>query len=413
MLTTYSHTALDTFHTCPRKFKFQYIEKVDIPKRVTADTYMGNAVHRVLARLYQLGADGIVYPVDDMLSFYEQQWEKVDLELLTLTDEFHTVDDYIRMGREMLKTHYEHYQPFNQGTLLGSELNMVFTLPKTSFKVKAVIDRLWKRDDGVVEICDYKTGRSLARPHDQRFFYQMGLYQLAIRQQYPQFETIELAQYFLRLNEVVSYRMRPDELDQLTEEIRATILETIDAERLDNFPAQEGRWCHYCGYFDLCPAKRHKLMLTKKDEEAPVADKQEVPKQAYDLATRYLKTHQQAREVKAELAALKEELIRLAKEHELTTLEGETGKVTVRIDRKEKFVGKSENPGAYAELSHLARTWRLDDYFDLNTNMLMKEIYQKKRLEPEQLEQLKRYVVEKEESRVTVKLHQDIDDDEA
>jgi len=411
MLTTYSHTALDTFRTCPRKFKFQYVEKVDIPKRITADTYMGNAVHKVLARLYQLGADGIVYPVEEMIAYYEKQWEKVDRKYLTLTDEYHTVDDYIRIGREMLRNHYERYRPFNQGTLLGSELNMVFTLPDTSFRIRAVIDRLWKRDDGIVEICDYKTGRSIARPHDERFYYQMGLYQLAIQEQYPQFETIELAQYFLRTDEVVSYRMRPEELEQLTEEVRALIYATIDAERLDSFPAQEGRWCHYCGYFDLCPAKRHKLMLSREEREDNAND---VPlqQQAYDLATRYLKTHQQVSEAKAELQALRTELIQLAKEHELTTLEGETGKVVVRIDRKEKFVGKSENPTAYAELSHLARSWQLDDYFDLNTNTLMKEIYQKKRLEPEQLQQLQRFVIEKEESRVTVKLHQETENND-
>ncbi|MFQ6009417.1 MAG: RecB family exonuclease, partial [Candidatus Zixiibacteriota bacterium] len=175
MLSIYSHTALNTFRTCPRKFKFQYVEKVEVPKKLTADTYMGNAVHRVLAILYKLGEDGIVYPINDMIASYEQQWEKVDREYITLTDEYHTVDDYIRLGREMLVRHYEHYHPFNQGILLGTELNVMFTLPHTGFKIRAIIDRLWKRDDGAVEICDYKTGRTLARPQDESFFYQMGL----------------------------------------------------------------------------------------------------------------------------------------------------------------------------------------------------------------------------------------------
>jgi CRISPR/Cas system-associated exonuclease Cas4 (RecB family) len=416
MLSTYSHTALNTYRTCPRKFKFQYVEKVEVPKKVTADTYMGNAVHRVLARLYKLGADGIVYPVNDLIAFYDQQWEKVDRQYIALTDEYHTVDDYIRLGREMLVRHYEHYQPFNQGTLLGTELNIVFTLPRTgqsgdaTFKIRAIIDRLWKRDDGVVEICDYKTGRSLARPQDESFFYQMGLYQLAVRQHFPQFETIELAQYFLRSDEVVRHRMHPDELERLTEETRTSVVETINAVRLDSFPAQEGGWCHYCNYFDLCPAKRHKLMLSRLEEQEKESD-QTWQQRAYELATQYIESYRKVQSAKAELEALRAEVIELSKDQDLSTLEGATGKVTVKTDRKEKFITKSEDSQAFADLSHSARQWQLDDYFVLDTHALMKELYQKKRLSTEQMETLKQYVVEKEESRITVKLSQEIQED--
>jgi len=51
VLSTYSHSGLKTFRNCPRKFKFQYIEKPQIPKRIGAEAYLGNAVHRVLQTL--------------------------------------------------------------------------------------------------------------------------------------------------------------------------------------------------------------------------------------------------------------------------------------------------------------------------------------------------------------------------
>jgi hypothetical protein len=57
------------------------------------------------------------------------------------------------------------------------------------------------------------------------------------------------------------------------------------------------------------------------------------------------------------------------------------------------------------------REWQLDDYFVLDSNALMKELYQKKRLSTQQLETLKRFIVEKEESRVSAKLHQDLESD--
>ena len=405
MPSTYSYSALRTFRGCPRKFKFQYVDKVDIPKKVTADTYLGNVVHRVLAKLYRLGSDGIVCPLDDIMALYRGYWEEVEREYICLTNDYHTVDDYIRIGQRMLVKHYERYQPFNQGTLLGTELHLRLALPDTPFKFTAIVDKLWKRDDGVIEICDYKTGQRLVSPQDEDFFFQMGLYQLAVQENYPQFETIELAQNLLRLDEVVRHRMRPDELDRLTEEIRSAVMETIQAERLDDFPPKESRLCTYCNYFDFCPAKRHRLMLEQQEDSEKLSPQQ----QAYDLATRFLETYRRSREAKAELEALRTELIRLSKDQGLTTLQGKSGQVTVRSARREKFVTKTKDAGLFADLSHLAREWKLDDYFDLNTRALMKEVYQKKRLPPDQLEKLRAYVHETEESRVTPKFDREKD----
>jgi RecB family exonuclease len=405
MPSTYSYSALRTFRGCPRKFKFQYVDKVDIPKKVTADTYLGNVVHRVLAKLYRLGSDGIVYPLDDMIALYRGYWEKVERGYITLTDDYHAVDDYIRRGEEMLVKHYERYQPFDQGTLLGTELHLRLTLSDTPFKFTTIIDKLWKRDDGVIEICDYKTGQRLVRPQDEDFFFQMGLYQLAVQENYPQFETIELAQYLLRLDEEVHHRMHPDELDRLTEEIRSAVIETIQAERLDDFPPKESHLCTYCDYFYFCPAKRHRLMLEQQEELEELSPQQ----QAYDLATRFLETYQRSLETKAELETLRTELIRLSRDQGLTTLRGKSGQVTVKTARQEKFVTKTMDAELFADLSHLARELQLDDYFDLNTRALMKEVYQKKRLPPNQLEKLRAYVHEIEESRVTSKFDREKD----
>ncbi len=405
MLSTYSYTAIRTFRNCPCQFKFKYVDKVDVPKRVTADAYLGNVVHRVLAKLYRLGADGIVYPLDDMTTFYRSQWEKVEARAIVLTNEYQSIDDYIRRGEEMLVRHYKQYQPFDQGILLGTELPLRFSLAGTRFGYSAKIDRLWKRDDGVIEVCDYKTGQRLVRPQDDDFFFQMGLYQLAVHDNYPQFKTIELTQYLLRLDEVVSYRMRHDELERLTEELRVAVIEIIEAGRLGNFPPREGHHCTYCDYLALCPAKRHALMLEQHEHPEGLSPQQ----QAYDLANRFLETYQRSREVKAELEALKAELIELSKDQELTTLRGKSGQVTVKTTRQEKFITKSKDAELFASLSRLARELQLDNYFDLNGKALMKEVYRKKRLPPDQLEKLKKYVIEVEESRVTSKLDRDKD----
>jgi len=411
MLTTYSYSSLSCFRQCPLQFKFRYVDKIKVPRVVTPDTYLGTAVHRVLRKLYRLGADDVLIPQADALAEYHREWEKVDLSTFQVTSDYYTVDDYIRIGEKMLVRHYDKYRPFNQGALLGTEMHLSFELPQTPFKIRGYIDKLWRRDDEVVEICDYKTGQTVARPLDESYRWQMGIYELAVRAAWPQYETIELAQHFLRQDETVSCRMTADQLDELTEEIKGVILESHQAERLGSFPAQEGGHCRWCDYQDYCPAKRHEKMLAAPSTEASDEIDDDAGRWA-QLADRYLDLHQQTSATKAELDALKEEIRQLARDGGPSKLIGATGEVSVKLSLVEKFVTRGRDAKAFADLSAAARQLGLDEFFELNTRALMKELYRKQRLPSEQLDQLARYICQDEESRVTAKPYRPTDDDD-
>ncbi len=174
----YSNSSLNLFNTCPKQFEFRYVIRPDIPKVVSAHLYLGNAVHAILELAYKRGDDGVEFPLDDALAAHRAEWEKVG-DTVSIADGYYTLDDYVRIGEKMLAKHWKRYQPFNQGTLLGTELPLNFDLPGTDFRLTGKIDRLWKRDDGVVEICDYKTGQRLTRADEKSFRTQMGIYQLA------------------------------------------------------------------------------------------------------------------------------------------------------------------------------------------------------------------------------------------
>jgi putative RecB family exonuclease len=405
-LSTYSHNSLTTFRSCPRQFKFQYIEKPELPRKVSADQYLGAAVHRVLANLYKLASNGVVLPIQKALDMYLSEWEGPEMALMSVPNENMAVDDYIRNGQRMIETYYDRYQPFNQGRLLGAEMRVHFQLPNTSFKLVAIIDRLWKRDDGVVEIIDYKTGSYLPQGgRDPMFLRQMGLYQLAVQDKYPDFGQIELAQYFLKMDEVIRYRVPPEEIDMLTEEIRTEILEILDATRLDNFPAQESTRCNYCDYFELCPAKRHRLILEK--EQGADTEELTTMQTASELASKYIELDARVKALSAERDALKEDIRQAAEDLGLEKLSGDDGDVVVKTSRGEKFITKTIDAARFAELSSLARSWQLDEHFELNARSLMKDLYATKRLAPEQLEQLKDFVVEDFSIRITIRKRKD------
>jgi len=410
MLKVYSYSSLNCYQKCPQQFKFRYVDRVDIPKKVSAEQYLGNTIHRTLRKLYTLGADNVVCPLDDILEFYNQEWEKVDKKTLSIISEYHTIDDYIRNGAEMLGRFYEKYKPFKSGILLGAEKLITFTLKDTPFKFRTIIDRLTKHEDGTIEICDYKTGQRMLRPLDIEFRYQMGLYQLSVLSQFPRFEEIELKQYYLKQDEEVSYRMSSEEIDELSEKLRQDVLETIDAEKMDSFLPKESKLCDYCDYYTLCPAKRHQKLLEmlekSENEEITLEEK------AFNKAERFVQITQKEKEAKAEKEKLRGELIELAKELGVSKLTGRTGDVDVRIRNEEKFITKSKNPSAFAEFSYLVRQMGMGDYFELNGREFMKSVYKNRRLPEDQMEKLKAYITIEENARVAARMHHQQEEDD-
>ena len=410
MLSKYSHSALGTYRTCPRKFAFAYLERPDITKPVTADAYMGNAVHRTLRELYHAATYGKVLPFEQVAAIYDRQWETEEQRHITVVNENLGVDDYIRAGRDMLKVCYDHYHPFDQGKTLALESNLRFTLPGTAFKFSATVDRLWRRDDGVVEIADYKTGSYLPKGgRDPAFYYQMGIYQLAVEDNYPDFGEIEVAQYFLRMDEKLTYKFAADEMDELVSELRDTVAETLHAARLNDFPTNESNLCNYCEYFDICPAKRHRVLL---DKEAGDGEKDEITtaQSAKELTEKFLLIDRQMKDLKKEHDALKGDLVRAARDLGVDRLTADIGNVKITSAIKEKLITKSMDPSAFADLVFLVRELGLDDYLEPNTNAIMKEIYRKGRLTEEQAEKLKPFIIQKEEFRVMPR-HSDPDED--
>ena len=124
-VSTFSHSGLDSFRTCPRRYKFEVIDRVDVPT-VSAAKQLGTAVHKQLQVLYQRKSDGKEYPLDEMLAAYDKDWSTSNPEDLVVVVEHMTIDDYIERGRKMLTDYYEANHPFEHGRILGVERHRRF-----------------------------------------------------------------------------------------------------------------------------------------------------------------------------------------------------------------------------------------------------------------------------------------------
>jgi len=227
----------------------------------------------------------------------------------------------------------------------------------------------------------------------------MGLYQLAVQDKFPDFEQIELVQNFLGLDEIIRHQMSADELDVLREELRVTVVSITESQRLEDFPTSEGSHCGFCDFRKLCPAKRHRLQLEKESG----GNGQELSSAEYarELAERFLQLDLELKLKKSELDSLKEDLVRVAGELGLERLNGKEGSVKITTGIEERFITRTSDGEQFAELSALARQMGMDDYFELNTRLLMKEVFRKQILPNEQLEKLAAFINTFPKSRIT------------
>ena len=398
----YSYSALNLFDQCPQKYKFKYIDRIEVPVRISADLYLGDAVHRSLKDLYKHVSDSIEYPLEKVLETYHAHWEKPKRTNIVPASEMYTIDDYVRIGREMLEKYYKKYQPFNEGVLLGSEMRLRFELPGTSFKFTAIIDLLLKREDGTIEIRDFKTGNKMFSHKEKGFYYQMGLYRLALQVSHPQYKDVELTHFYLRKDEIVRYKMSADELDLVANEYRNAVLEVQDAGRLGNFNPKEGSHCSYCEYFQHCPAKIHQRLMSDDGSEFEDLDEIERAKKGKEIADRLVELHTKKNEVTSEFETLKKEITEMSRLTGFSSFEAEGADVKVIIKQQEKFVTKTESAEAFAELVSKVRQLGHDEYMTVDTTALLKEAYLKKRLPENELEILKEFIRQKESATVRV-----------
>jgi len=396
MSSRYSFSRINQFANCPRQYKFAYIEKAVVEKPVSVEMFMGSAVHRSLEKLYWFKNEGKLWPLDDFIAFYKEIWEGPDKEKIKVTAENMAVEDYIAKGEKALRDYYEKYQPFDEGEIIGLEKMISFPLdPRGRYSISGKIDKIIKRPDGVVEIVDYKTSRSLITQPALDDDMQMGLYQAGVNTLWPQFDRIELKQIFLVKDIEMKTVMPTEKIDEIRHRTFEAILDIERAVKEDNFPPHESGLCDYCLYFSLCPAKRHGLALKGEGEEA--FD----PSDGERLAREYLELSDKKKTLDAELKAIRADIVKFCETMDLTRLETDGGHVKVTITESDEFPTVSRDRDAFLAISQLVRDAGIETCFKLDVNALFKELYAKEKLPPELKEKLDKFLVKRRGERVT------------
>jgi putative RecB family exonuclease len=399
-MATFSHSRLSSYETCPLRYKFAYIDRVKVEAEDTVETFLGSRAHEALEKLYRNLQFERLLSVDEVLVFFNREWEKNWNETIIIVNKEYTAENYRKMGERYLKDYYKRHKPFDKGKTLGLETTNTLPLDKEGkygFYIR--IDRLMDMGEGVYEVHDYKTNMSLPKQEDLDKDRQLAMYSLWVREQFQDFKKVRLVWHFLAFDkEMESFRTKKQ-----LEDLRKDVLDEIqEIEATEKFPANVTRLCFWCLYRGMCPEWKHEVELEDKPENEYLQDP------GVKLVDEYVKTKNELenhkRDAEAKLEKLKEALIAFCEKEEVSVVFGSENKISVKPYESVKFPPRnSEERETLVML--LKDIGKLDEVSDLDIHALS-GVLKNRKWEKHDIERLSEFGIRETKHRLSISKHE-------
>src|SRR5688572_25278644 len=116
----YSNSRIETFEQCPRKYKFRYIDKIKTETE-GVEAFVGKRVHEALEKLYKDVKIGKHQTLEELLHFFETEWEKNWHGKINVVREGINPGHYFELGKRCISDYFKRFHPFDQTRTLGLE----------------------------------------------------------------------------------------------------------------------------------------------------------------------------------------------------------------------------------------------------------------------------------------------------
>ena len=373
-MTIYSHSRLEAFKSCPLKYKFNYIDKIKREEE-GIEAFLGSRFHEVMEKIYK-DLPFRKYSLDELLDFYEDDWDKRYHDKIVIATKERKAKDYKEIGKKFIGDYYERYYPFNQGKVLGIERPVMINLDdQGEYKLRGYIDRLDQAKDGIYEIHDYKTSKSLPEQSKMDEDRQLALYQIGIQNMWNDVYHIELVWHYVAFDKEIRSKRTEEELDELKKNT-IDLIKKIESTR--EFLPNESRLCGWCYYQDICPLYKHEYMVGNLPANKYLKDS------GVKLVNKFAKLDDKKKgyqtkieEIDEELKEIKEAVIQYAGNIGVEVVIGSDHRLKISSSEKIKVPGK-ESKERESLIALLNQLNKLEEVSALDVAELKKVIKEEK-----------------------------------
>jgi len=303
-----SYSSIDTYETCPAKFKFAYEDR--LPRHPSPALSFGDSLHRALQCFHNRPVP--VPPArEELLEMLDAVWVS---DGYRDASEERTYRDHAR--QVLMQYHLENAERYR----IPVALEFRFTIEIEGVQVNGMIDRMDRLPGGGYEIIDYKTNRRLPPLSRVERDLQLSIYHLAAREVWG-IDPERLTLYYLLPGQRMTTSRTPEDVEELRARI-ATVAERIGAGK---FEPRENPLCDWCDYQAMCPIFRHRFERQDGDPTPRMTE----------LVDEWIGLKRQGREVYRRIDELVALINAFCEEHGYRRLYGSDG---AAVDRRPQHV---------------------------------------------------------------------------
>jgi len=237
-----SYSRINTFLTCPLKYKYSYI--LNIPVSKNAALVFGETIHTTLQKFYQQFIQNKKIGFKDLIEIYKNEWQPIGFSSIAHQNKM------FNDGKKMLNNFYKKCHDKNVQII---DLEKPFRV-KTAQGVilSGKMDRVDNIGNNKIEIIDYKTGK-IPSEKDLQKDLQLSIYFLAATDKGmygKKPEDVLLSLYYLQEPKKISFVKKDGDMEKIKTSI-SNVIENINSTK---FSPKKGPWCMHCPYRMICEA---------------------------------------------------------------------------------------------------------------------------------------------------------------
>lgn len=245
-----SPAKLSTYQACPAQYQFRYEFK--LPGFGFGGAGLGRSLHGALTRIYR-DWDYSASPKPD-LSWLDACWQLESQANGSLTEA------QVSEGYEILARYFQNWiaplDRFLKPLMVEGKVQGRWQVDDLEFVLSGRVDRLDWFDVDSLALVEYKTSRKFVEPAIADLTLQVGLYALAINQQWER-ELKSVTLIFLRPGESVTVDVTDEQLAIVQQTITDLAMRLRAEQRWEPTP---GDHCDRCKYQQYCPAQTDQPM---------------------------------------------------------------------------------------------------------------------------------------------------------